>query len=757
MTNTANIKDPRLVFANPAGIGFYDYPFFVAARQNLYTGINGDKLSDVLFGAVFPFQNIGALSLSGQYFNAHIQNRINLDFSYAKSFDKNRFSMGINLGLLGYTYNRNNFNLIDINDPLLAKSSVYDFNVGAGVIFTPIQDFYIGLGMNHINRPDLSLEGNKSIKSRLTHVSARYRYKFFCPMAQWYTEDNFNYYKAGAEVWLLNDQSLMSAFYSSEQLSFGLGVVYKNLRIDYFYDYQLSDLNKVSSGSHHFVFSYSPMFQKDNFKILINPTNPVDPINDGIYPTQNAEFTISVDPSKNLSKPVELILKNSSKNINLIVNKNQLGVGESAELSVQPLETCVPGLYKFKLKGKAGNKCHGQTIKCCVKPFPKLVPSIICQKDTVTILETKKIIEETSISGVIFFDPDSFQLDKNRFEILNPTKSSKFHFIFYPDQLYSVSSQYKNMLNLIGWRLKQNPDLKIKIVGFKNKNKRLYNDISFKRVQSVRDYFIKNLLIHDEQITADSYEIYEASVSNNSLDVIENQRVVIIPYKNSEDVLKPIAVTRSIKKMSDSLCIFDISNSYSGAGVKNWEVKIRNKNDNINTLNGENKINELVRWNWLDKYSNSGAFPPCINYQLSMTDSIGQRQVSEKKTIKIGDVSGEQEKIEIIRICFFEFDEDEINITPGLEKRLTKLEEKLTENMNLKITVRGFTDFIGSKNYNKNLSVRRAKSAIDKLEEIGIPKSRISYKSLGEAEPLMDNNLPEGRMMNRRVEIILSK
>ena len=66
----------------------------------------------------------------------------------------------------------------------------------------------------------------------------------------------------------------------------------------------------------------------------------------------------------------------------------------------------------------------------------------------------------------------------------------------------------------------------------------------------------------------------------------------------------------------------------------------------------------------------------------------------------------------------------------------------------------GFTDKIGSKQYNLELSRRRADAVVRYLTENGhVPLVKIHVLGLGEDEPAADNHTRDGRKQNRRVEI----
>lgn len=86
-----------------------------------------------------------------------------------------------------------------------------------------------------------------------------------------------------------------------------------------------------------------------------------------------------------------------------------------------------------------------------------------------------------------------------------------------------------------------------------------------------------------------------------------------------------------------------------------------------------------------------------------------------------------------------------------------QLDEVLSQAKNLPedaaIRVTGYTDSVGSKKYNQDLSMRRAQAAREYLVSHGIDEKRIVLSGMGEANPVASNDTAEGRAMNRRVEV----
>lgn len=71
------------------------------------------------------------------------------------------------------------------------------------------------------------------------------------------------------------------------------------------------------------------------------------------------------------------------------------------------------------------------------------------------------------------------------------------------------------------------------------------------------------------------------------------------------------------------------------------------------------------------------------------------------------------------------------------------------------IEVVGHTDDVGDDAYNMNLSKMRAKTVKSYLVELGVNPHKIVAVGAGKHYPIADNNTPEGRAENRRVEILV--
>ncbi|MGQ1908692.1 OmpA family protein [Marinifilum sp. RC60d5] len=86
---------------------------------------------------------------------------------------------------------------------------------------------------------------------------------------------------------------------------------------------------------------------------------------------------------------------------------------------------------------------------------------------------------------------------------------------------------------------------------------------------------------------------------------------------------------------------------------------------------------------------------------------------------------------------------------------INKIYELMSKKLDLKFSVEGHTDADGDATKNQILSEQRAETVMNKLIGMGISSDRLSSKGFGESTPIDNNNTPEGKANNRRVEFVI--
>lgn len=102
------------------------------------------------------------------------------------------------------------------------------------------------------------------------------------------------------------------------------------------------------------------------------------------------------------------------------------------------------------------------------------------------------------------------------------------------------------------------------------------------------------------------------------------------------------------------------------------------------------------------------------------------------------------------------FETDSADLKPGFFGVLDSVALVALEFDKTVVEVAGHTDSTGSAEYNQALSERRAATVATYLVNRGVDQQRILAFGRGLTQPIADNTTPEGRALNRRVEIRLS-
>jgi OOP family OmpA-OmpF porin len=98
------------------------------------------------------------------------------------------------------------------------------------------------------------------------------------------------------------------------------------------------------------------------------------------------------------------------------------------------------------------------------------------------------------------------------------------------------------------------------------------------------------------------------------------------------------------------------------------------------------------------------------------------------------------------------FDLGSVTLLPESHRTLRTVADAMRANRRLVVEVGGHTDSVGDTRGNQRLSHRRAEAIRLFLVSEGVDPERISATGYGETRPIADNQTPEGRANNRRVE-----
>lgn len=152
-------------------------------------------------------------------------------------------------------------------------------------------------------------------------------------------------------------------------------------------------------------------------------------------------------------------------------------------------------------------------------------------------------------------------------------------------------------------------------------------------------------------------------------------------------------------------------------------------------------------------YLQRGFYPVKIFYYQAFMDRMGLEFDSKYMGKKTGTAKIDS-TITFANIILFDFDksvirEDAIHIVDRLADQLSTIQ-------NHEIRISGHTDDLGSDAYNRDLSRRRSKAILERIQQKCVCNGLTFYTAgIGESYPLHSNETEEGRQLNRRVEVAI--
>jgi type IX secretion system PorP/SprF family membrane protein len=136
---------------------------------------------------------------------------------------------------------------------------------------------------------------------------------------------------------------------------------------------------------------------------------------------------------------------------------------------------------------------------------------------------------------------------------------------------------------------------------------------------------------------------------------------------------------------------------------------------------------------------------------ITRVDTVYIEKIAEARNNMTEEMQLKSEGQLPIKSILFEFDKAIVQkVSYGELESLINL---LNTRPNLIIALEGHTDAKGQESYNVNLSKNRVNAVKEFLVANGIKEDRIKINYFGENKPKAENETPEGRKINRRVDI----
>ncbi len=348
----------------------------------------------------------------------------------------------------------------------------------------------------------------------------------------------------------------------------------------------------------------------------------------------------------------------------------------------------------------------------------------------------------------VFFDENSSDLSE-KYVRLTPYETSDFE----EKDLHEsgILDSYYNLLNIVGGRMLENPDAKINVEGCNMDygSEKGNINLSENRAETVKKYLTDVWGIPGDRILTSSRNLpTEPSNVNVSDGRAENRRVEIT--SNSLAIIAPL-ITKDTARVTNPPILRFKPKAETQRTLKEWEVKTEQNGNTLYLFSGEGTPPITI-----DKYYDD--YDPAtprrqgeLDYRLAVIDENGERIESSTKSLNVEQITISQKRrdkvddkyVDNYSLILFEF--DAANLSYYNDQIMNMIKSRTEPDS--KIFVTGHTDRMGDESYNKNLSRKRAEAAADYFDQ------NAASAGLGEENPKFDDNLPEGRFYNRRVDI----
>lgn len=307
-------------------------------------------------------------------------------------------------------------------------------------------------------------------------------------------------------------------------------------------------------------------------------------------------------------------------------------------------------------------------------------------------------------------------------------------------------------LSIIAARMKNRPQARLRVGGMTSNTLRDQGaTLARRRAEAVRDRLIE-LGIEPGRIDLISGSgLFPATRASDSaqkpLAIEENQRVEV--SCSDFAVMAPITVGMTDVSVKPSRIRIIDTVASSALSQVNSEVRIDDQTMKVNRTLAARSGSEDVDISSLVAPSRS----PSLEVQVSATDTVGQSS-TQKIAVPIRQQSVEKWRaersgdllIERYGLVLFEF--NNAGLADQHRKIIDIIRSRITPETT--ISILGMTDVMGSDDYNRDLSQRRAREV---ARALGVASVTVDGK--GESAPQFPNDLPEGRASNRTVVIEL--
>lgn len=380
------------------------------------------------------------------------------------------------------------------------------------------------------------------------------------------------------------------------------------------------------------------------------------------------------------------------------------------------------------------------------------------------VIEENLVKELYPLLTYVFFDSGSADIPSRYKLFKSPDQTRNFTDTTIPG---GTLQKYYHMLNIVGYRMQQNPSTKIEIVG---NNSGEPNSAENKETSKMRGDVVYNYLTTIWKIDPSRIKMLPArdlpeqpSNRRDPLGIVENRRTEI--RSTDWEVMRPILIKEIRRFHSPDTMHFQMQNGIADALVARREIQIRRTAGPWHTMSNIGKTDPVSpEYNWGKEGDPEMIADDDTPYtaQMIVYSQDGRECRSNEVQIPVMIITSEDKRrerlvdktIDRYSLVLFKFDSDEAG---PLNERILKtyVYDDIRKGAQVKVT--GYTDVVGLEDRNLRLSQQRAGTVEKGLKGnvTGGKIASLNTEGVGETQPLFSNDLPEGRFYNRTVQIVI--
>jgi outer membrane protein OmpA-like peptidoglycan-associated protein/Tol biopolymer transport system component len=401
-----------------------------------------------------------------------------------------------------------------------------------------------------------------------------------------------------------------------------------------------------------------------------------------------------------------------------------------------------------------------------VKEKPALYPNF-----KGVIIREQSTIELFTLLPMVFFDQGNGTLPSRYVLYTSPDQTSGFT----EDTLTTTLNAYYNYLNIIGSRLRKKASANITLTGTNSQDveNEMSIDLSRQRAESAKKYLVEIWGIAPERIKVEARKLPETpTLPTTPEGISENRRVELL--SEDWDIVHPVLHKEVVKRPDAPTGGFTWENGLRDDAIASRTLMISYKGQpwsQISDLGGLNTTS-FNGFNWRSQPGNKlPEGEDKMTVQLKVTDKKGRDVMSNSDDIDVKQFSISQvvsahtgdKTRETYNLILFTYNKADMG--KWNHKILdTYVYDRIQPTSD--VAVNGFTDILGTDEYNLKLSSNRAnavkndvashiKGHVKSLTAHGYGKTGISKEEGAAPEPLYPNSLPEGRYYNRTVQVVV--